>query len=287
MNCPRCGQPLSQVGSAFHCVACDRDRSVKSPSKGGRPAEPLSPPPVRATPKEQVLKKDAITAGELRSWLKNATQNPATIRCSDGASEKRSPGLVAQDIQSLDDQSVVFRRDELYLLTTLRQQEGWICLEFEESRKFLVNAIRQHEQRESKSPTVVSAVRRFRELEAEGEGGATVDHFSSRLSSTWICVKDMEREIPNGKWILFLAKGVFQHLRTATDIWSQRGGPGYSFIGGGFGLQAAATGMAIGAGLNAIADKFANSKNAAIDEAGLAHWLVARIKLDTLDEACP
>ena len=286
VHCSVCGQPLSQSGTTFYCPSCleTAERPINVPAKP--PQKVPVKPPMPPVPVEDVLSKEAVTAGELRSWLSRCAGYPAAIRFSDGQSQSRTLDLLYEDIRNVGDNDPVFWIDEVFLLKTMRTQRGYICLEFGESAEYIIKQIQSYEREAARSRSVHVLVRRLLELEAEVEGGASINHFSSQLASMWICVKDFEREYPESQWILLLAKGAFRHFRAAADTWLKRGGSGVAFSGGGFGLKGAATGMAIGMGLNAIAGSMANSRNASLDSIAKAHWQVASVKLATLEAAC-
>jgi len=252
---------------------------VSPPSPNGQQSQKDWSP--SASPKEEIVSRDAITIGELLTFLRGLPDRPMTRRFPDGNHDQLPLGKFLIEHSGVAPESFVFASDKHFILKEARKQSGWVCLVFGCAFDHLQSLLLASERSVIAENDAHQVVDLLREIESHVEIGITRDEYAKLLSIRWLRIKDFAEKHRDAYPIFTsVIEGAFQNYRTALDIWIRGASTlPFQFTGGGFGLAAAAQGMALSMGLNSLVDAFNQSKQLSLEQRRAAEWAVGSKKI--------
>lgn len=260
--CPKCGAK-SKVGSATAPRLVEAP-PIQSPSRVSGLLSNSNDLPKN----EVVVERHAVTVGEFYSLTNGLPDRDVVFRYADGTSTNQQLGKLRKALSKTQLHETIYDDSKEFVLTALRMKDGWLCLEFSSSSDSLLAEILRDEAKVTENANARDIVRTLRKIEAIVEIGITRDQLQIHVAEGWIDVKDFLDDFGD-RFPQFseLVAGAYDDYKSSLELWNR----GASEIpleisGGGFGLAGAATGMALGIGVQSMINAYNNSHNAKLED---------------------
>ena len=225
----------------------------------------------------------AISVRELRDYVIGLPGRPSiehvmvTRRYADGTSDRSSLGAIFREMPASSATSVIYSPNHLFILTKVRYRRDGLCFEFASLYSYMEDQILRTESSVANDPEAKSLVHGFRQIEAHVEMGIGRDQYCQFVAQISLGVKDfVATKSARYPFFASVIQSIFSHHRDVVAIWTQGSGQSnVQFVGGGFGLQGAVTGMAVGMVLNSLVGASNRRKDSAMNDKICEQWSAA------------
>lgn len=233
---------------------------------------------------DMILERAGISVDEFLTFANGIPNHMMVRQFPDGTRDTFQLGRFVQEISNLDRKLILYTPNFQCILTRIHKSSGQLCLQYSCAFAFLEQQILTSEPLVASCSEAHRAMTILREIESILEIGTTREQYAAEMSARWLFIKDFVEQY-SSRFPLYCqtVSGTYKNYSVALDIWRQGAGQfPMQFIGGGFGVVGAATGMAVSFGLNTLAGLFNKSKDSGLQQRLIAEWKVASRKIAVL-----